>query len=547
MSANSIPYSIYNPEHLIATLRKFGPVSAELEHALAHTPPLHLHETLRAHGWSEDAIQHAASYLAGVATEISDEALGDYPPDDNGHARALLHCYKERLRHSPELGWLVWDGTCYRVESDSIAYQWTVEFLRRRYEVAMRKWRELQLAIAHRRANGDGRAEEIKVEVQRWALLASRSRPDHGRVNAVLSAAAHWARVSLNELDSHEHLLPVPNGVIDLRTGELLPAEPSQRMTISARVEYDPRADYGEWEQWLRSALVDDEMYRFAQRWLGYAITGATTDETLLYVYGPGRSGKGTLTEALLALLGDRICRAVDYGMLISSGGRNDSQGFAFAPLRGARIVIASESDRDWTLDVARLKSLTGGDWISAAYKFRTPFQYRPRWKLILVSNHSPAVAADEAEAWARIRALHFPHSHIEDVDTRIKERMKSPEVLRGVLRWLVEGAMEYYQVFRPQGRQIPVPPSVREAVEAMRARHDSVGGWLADRCEIDPNARTPSHRLYDSYRTWCANEGYTPLGGRRFYEALTSRGVAAGRTSAFRWLGIRLREEGAQ
>jgi hypothetical protein len=46
-------------------------------------------------------------------------------------------------------------------------------------------------------------------------------------------------------------------------------------------------------------------MVAFIQRAAGYCLTGLVNEEVLLFLYGPGGNGKGTVIETLLWVMGD--------------------------------------------------------------------------------------------------------------------------------------------------------------------------------------------------------------------------------------------------
>jgi putative DNA primase/helicase len=88
---------------------------------------------------------------------------------------------------------------------------------------------------------------------------------------------------------------------------------------------------------------------------------------------------------------------------------------------------------------------VTGGDAIYCAFKGKTHFQYRPQFKLVLVSNRDVQAAVDDTAFWQRVIRIEFPHTFAGREDKSLKARLQSPEVLAGVLAWCVEGAKRFY------------------------------------------------------------------------------------------------------
>jgi P4 family phage/plasmid primase-like protien len=437
-----------------------------------------------------------------LAGQGQDDDLSKFDPDDAGNGDALAHVLGERYLYSEHAGWFRWTGTHYeRENAEKLLEAEAVDVLRRRRAAA---------ALA---------GKESVVQA---------AKPSMQRVRAAIARLASLKVVSIASFDQHPHLLNVRNCVVDLRTGEILAHETSYRFTTCINAEYDPEADYTEWVNWLSETVRGgDKVLNWLQAWLGYAITGETSLEQLLYVYGPPRSGKGTLTETLLALMGG-LAKTADFASFTR---RDDYQNFDLAALRNARLVVAGEGMRAGELNAARIKKLTGGDEVSCAYKHRDIFTYKPQYKLVLVSNHKLNVDVDDDAAWARVRVVEFPNSHLGQEDVGLKHRMRQPDNLRAVLAWLVQGARTFYE-YLARGQAIPTPETVQAATREHRDALDFVSQWMTERLARADTGRTTARECWQDYSNWCNENGVMhPKGIRAFREALEKRGVIFERT----------------
>ena len=433
----------------------------------------------------------------------ADDELAKYDPDDAGNGDALAHVLGERYLYSEHAGWFRWTGTHYEREN--------AERLLEKDAVAVLRRRRAAAALA---------GKESVVQA---------AKPSMQRVRAAIARLASLKVVSIASFDQHPHLLNARNGVINLRTGEILAHETSYRFTTCAPVEYDPQADYSEWVNWLRESVRGgDEVVQWLQSWLGYAITGSTALEQLAYIYGPTRSGKGTLTETLLALMGG-LAKTADFASFTRG---DDHQNFDLAALRGARLVISGEGMRASELNAARIKKLTGGDEVSCAFKHRDIFTYKPQYKLVLVSNHKLNVDVDDDAAWARVRVVEFPNSHLGQEDIGLKHRMRQPDNLRAVLAWLVQGARTFYE-YLARGQAIPTPETVQAATREHREELDFVSQWMTERLVRTTTGQTTARECWKDYNNWCSENGVMhPKGIKAFREALEKRGVTFERTN---------------
>ena len=128
----------------------------------------------------------------------------------------------------------------------------------------------------------------------------------------------------------------------------------------------------------------------------------------------------------------------------------------------------------------------------------------------------------DDDAVWARVRLIHFPHSHLGREDKQLKERMKEDANLRGVLAWAVEGARRWYGL---GAAGLPEPASSRTILAEHRGELDNVGAWLDECTTVDADAFCTNQEVYSGYRLWCENNGITPTQQKGLTQALERKG----------------------
>ena len=250
-------------------------------------------------------------------------------------------------------------------------------------------------------------------------------------------------RIESKVFDTYDMLLPVLNGVIDLKTGELLPHNPNYYFTRLCPVEYNPSCKSPKVEQFLRDIQPDETSKKALLRFLGYCLTGDVREEKALFIVGGGRNGKGTLSRMLMTLLGD-FATPFKIDALLQR--RFDKDGDAptpeFAKLENRRLVIANEVPMGRKLDVAHFKDLTGGDKISIRRMHQESSTIEnPTWKFILSGQHLPELTdANDIGLQERILILEFLQSFTGDkCDPNLKYELLKQENLSGLLTLLVE------------------------------------------------------------------------------------------------------------
>lgn len=424
---------------------------------------------------------------------------------DEGNAQCINRLYPGHFLYNDAFGWLHWTGSHWDQEGAEAALdRATVVTLLSRIEAA---------------SQPDTFEEGGKL--RKFCL------PNKGRVQGAEHLLQSLVVAQPSQFDTEPDLLNCANGVVDLRTGQLIAHDPGQRFTYCSPVDYKPAASSDQWISFL-DAAVGAEQAEYLQLAVGYTLTGHTREEVLFYLYGPSRAGKGLFTETLQAVLGSPLAKEVNFGTFTAQR-TGDSQNFDLAPLKACRLVAASESNSYERFNEAKLKALTGGNEVYAAFKHRDLFNYRPQFKIWLSSNQPANADPDDDAVWGRLRLIEFPHSHLGSEDKMLKTRMKAPAVLEGVLAWAVRGAMQWYAL---GSKGLSEPAASASLKGEQRESLDAVGAWVEERCMLGEIYFSAFTDLYQNYEKWCKDSGVEPKRSKGLSTALQRKGFKTGRRS---------------
>lgn len=424
---------------------------------------------------------------------------GTYTDLGNAERFALEHAH--RLRYVAERRrWISWDGTRWRPDITGEADRAAKDTARR---------------LLSESATIEGDNE--RKQAAQWAA-GSQSEP---RVRAMLALARTEPEIVVSErdLDAHPFLLSCGNGTIDLRTGQLRVSNPADLLTRGTAVDYNANASCPRWERFLHEIFAGDiELDAFMSRFIGYALTGDTREHLLVIAHGAGCNGKSVLLETLKLVLGDLAATAAFDTFTRARGDRGPRNDLA--RLRGARLVTASESGDGKRLDEATVKEITGGDTISARFLFAEHFEFRPEFKLLLVSNHRPRVDGGDDAIWRRLRLIPFEQSFEGREDRTLPGKLA--EELPGILAWAVRGCLDWQQ--HGLGQAAAVTRATRE----YRGDEDTLGAFLVDCCRGE--GETTATDLRAAYEGWCLEVDEKPLTSRVLGRQLGRRGITARR-----------------
>ena len=355
-----------------------------------------------------------------------------------------------------------------------------------------------------------------------------------GKLRAMVDLAqASDLCIPQNRWDADPMLLGVKNGIVDLRTGELLPPNPKALIGRYANVEFDAEAKCPQWTAFLRRIMAEDRvMMSFLRRAAGYSLIGHNTERVFFIGYGVGANGKSKFLQALEHVAGEYACASPASTFLSRRTGiPND-----LARLAGARMVTCIETDKDRKLSEALVKSVTGEDKVSARFLYGEFFDFTPIAKIWIATNHKPNVQGTEPAIWERILLIPF-----EVVIPRAERDLKLGEKLRaeaaGILNWMLSGCLQW------QEKGLRPPDTVRAATEQYRRDMDVVARWLEEVCEPAPESFVTATGAYKRYCEWCVTNHEPVLSQRVFGEEMHRQGIPKTRSAkGNRYMGINFR-----
>lgn len=415
---------------------------------------------------------------------------------DYGNAERIAMAHADDLRYAAGLGWHVFDGRRWRHDTDGAATR-----------IAKAIARAIREEVVH--------IEDAELTKKVYAhAVRSESAP---KLRAALELAQSETPLLADpaELDADPMLLNVLNGTLDLRTGRLRDHDPAEMLTKLAPVEFDPAATAPTWGRFLRRALPDDDLRAWIQTVVGYWLTGETSEQAMFILHGPGATGKTTFAETIGALLGD-------YGAVAGSetfmATRNGTIPNDLARLPGVRFVRASETEEGASLAVQLVKRVTGQDTISARFMRSEFFEFRPAFKLGMLTNNMPRIGDGDGATWRRIRLIPFAvEIPAAEQDRHLLAKLRAE--MPGILAWAVEGCLRWQAEGVGEG-----PSEVTAATLAYRDAEDSVGAFVRDRCTLRDGATSRPAEVDRAYREYCRERRMRSIGGSR--ELLASPGA---------------------
>lgn len=312
---------------------------------------------------------------------------------------------------------------------------------------------------------------------------------------------------SLNALRGY---VPFRNGVLDVANETIIPGTPnaSWDMWWSVPLNYDETgAPCPNWLEFLKSIGLDDDDIRLLRQWFGYLLSGSVSQQKMLLMLGPTRSGKGTIMRIAEAMLGDgavglRLARlAANFGLSSLLGKSLCTVGDMRLTRRAVEEGLAET-----------LLSIVGDDMVDVDIKNREPVSTRLGVRFMLASNSLPKFIESSNALANRFVIIETKVSFLNNEDTELESRLLSE--LPGIVTWGLEGLKDLNQTQRfVQTR------AGRDLVKDMVLAGSSPRRFVDEECEFGANLKVLSQDLYQAYRLWAQGKGLFVVDDTQFWQ----------------------------
>jgi len=436
--------------------------------------------------------------------DIADFPLKDYT--DLGNAASLAQVFGDGLCYTPQWGWCFFNGSRWETDVSYRAMNAARDIAQALTEAAKAL---LDSATAQLDADGlaPGSDDGKRLLKPARALYdhAMKSQSEHG-ITAMVALNKAYMIASADNFNIDPWFLNTPSGVVDLKTGELMPHDAKYRLTSMTSVA-PAKIATPMFNAFLDKIFCNDaELIDFVQKSLGSALVGKVYTENLIIANGCGSNGKSTLFNTMHYLLGD-YATGIDPNLLLSTKANEQQVGMAM--LEGKRFAVAQETEEGQRLSSSMLKRMVSTDTMVAKKLYKDPHEFPPSHTLVLSTNHLPKISSTDTGTWRRIVVLPFeatirPEEIITDFHSLLMEREGG-----GILQWAIDGAVKFYEM----GCDIPVKPAAVVRVSAeYRVDEDWVAGFLGECCTPgDPHNESvmvKHNDLYRVYQHWAKTRG---------------------------------------
>nr|DAT10749.1 MAG TPA: dsDNA helicase [Caudoviricetes sp.] len=432
-----------------------------------------------------------------------------YPWDDTGNADRFTDIFKDRALYSyTNKGWYLYDGK-----------RWVFDTLGR-----INDYFEQSVVVLKKQGFSMDKLEgefiedyEKRIKKMKTAFEKhlNYSRSNRGTV-AGIKQAMYKNSIDISEFNSNDMLINLENSVYDMVSGMNIPHDANFKFTKKANVNYDESKKCPRWEQFLLEIFEGDtELIKWIQKALGYSLTGLTTEQVIFILNGNGKNGKSVFMDVVSHIFGDyRANIQPDSLMVRQSQGANSD----IARLKDARFVTTVESNDGMRFNEGLVKQLTSGDTVTARFLHANEFEFTPKFKLWMATNHRPIIRGTDKGIWRRIRLIPFTREFTdEEVDPDLTSKLLAES--DGILQWMLKG-LELWQKER-----LGMCSKILMANKEYRQEMDVVSTFLDECVSNNLGKEVKAAELYQHYKNYCAQNGFFVLTSTKFGREIDNKG----------------------
>jgi len=328
-----------------------------------------------------------------------------------------------------------------------------------------------------------------------------------------------------------EGFINFTNGMLNWRTGEMVPHAEEFKSTVQLPIPYDPEAKCPHFDEFLESVLTDDYV-RVAWQMMGYLMFSGNPLQVAFLFLGTGGNGKGTLMRIISAMLGQENCSAESLDAL-------NTNKFAAISLFGKIANLAGDIDATYQQSTANFKKLTGEDLYAAERKFGARFLFTS-WAVPVFSANKIPPSADTSRGYLRRWVVLTFGKTITKPILGLSDRLLTE--LPGIA---ARAVAEIEPLMKSQ--KFDITGEALQGQDEFATSLDQVRQWIDECCIPAPEHKATETRdsTYAAYRAWATRNGNGIFKGSEFYHRMESAGYpTVKRNSGRRYIdGLKIME----
>jgi putative DNA primase/helicase len=239
-------------------------------------------------------------------------------------------------------------------------------------------------------------------------------------------------------------LINLENGLLRVRTLELMAHAPEFLSAIRIPIAYDPEAKCPEIDKFIGEVFPEDGV-PLAWEILGDLLTPDRSVQKAICLLGEGGNGKSAFLDlATQFVSAENVCHL--------SLQRLESDRFSASRLCGKLANICPDLPSERLASSAMFKAITGCDRITAEIKYRDSFEFTPFARLVFSANRLPASDDASQAFFDRWLIVPFPNRFRQTRRETPRRILQARLCARGELSGALNNALQGLERVRRRG-----------------------------------------------------------------------------------------------
>ena len=340
-----------------------------------------------------------------------------------------------------------------------------------------------------------------------------------------------WSEIPLNGFD----MLPrvtFKNGTLHIDekgNGTLKPHSSDDYTTVMLPYRFDPNAACPNIEKFLDEVTNGKKDRMLAEEFLGYLLLPDCRFQKALLLKGEGSNGKSVFINLASKMLGgtEGYVSCVEPSKIVKD--------FRLMPFKNSWLNISSDTENDLRGAEGVFKRIVAGENLEDSYKYKQPFSFPTRSKMIMCCNEFPTVKDVSEGFMRRFSILDFKKHFVDpdrvrpntedrpiDVDLEAKLLKELPGLfnlaLRGLQRLLKQKG---FTKTDEQDELLKNFVGENDHIVSFIENVKSEGIIYEDKGDHLEGKEIKSRDLFKYYREWAEEANYYPKTRGKFFIAL--------------------------
>lgn len=340
------------------------------------------------------------------------------------------------------------------------------------------------------------------------------------------------------ELTKDRYLIPVNNGIFDLRTKELKSFSSEYVFTSKVKTDYVDNPEHPDFddgwniEDWIMEIANDDvEVFILLWQVIADAINGNYSRKRSIWLVGDGSNGKGTYQDLIRHLVGTENVAGLKIDQFSSN---NSGQNFNLAMLEGKTVNIGDDVQSNaYVDDSSNFNSVVTGDPVIVEHKGKGGYVVEFNLTVIQSTNGLPRIKNKTHGTYRRMLIVPFLAT-FDGVGANydIKEKyIKDKRVLEFVLHKAINLDFEDFDI----------PSASKRMLEEYKVSNDPVREFVEETfseiMEDNDLDRIPKQTAHDLFKQFCKDKNYQQVGYNNFITQFEKMILSDYEEKTIRWL----------